>query len=291
MVIRISVIRFHIGIFSPFPSPAYLEDFERLEIELQSHFVQYALRVRCLDALRAQVTHRAARAATATRSADWPVAGAANKGDVTATGVSLASLLPADDDEGSWNGYRMGGGPDRAGGGDFGDDDDDDMRAVDELMARGRTRRRDAAAMAEAAGMIRDSKTAGRLRVRTAAKRASDGVVGGGGGGDGRFVGSMAGGGGDSDGEDDVDAGDSSLGSDDANGSYSDLDLAPGLHSDEDDEEDDEDGVDGGGGKAERAMRGAPERRMLRRTDALADGGDGKAAKAMMRAGMSDEEF
>lgn len=244
------------------------------------------------------MTNRAARAATATRSGNWPLAakladGQSGTAPALMTGISLSSSLP--DDEGSWNGYRMGdgsgggGGEGRAdGGGDFDDDDDDDdMRAVDKLMARGRNRRRDAAAMSEAANMIRDSKTATRLRVRTAAARKSAANGDAGVGTGGRFVGNMAGGGGAGGGSDDLED-DSSLGSD-ADGSYSDLDLAAGLQSDEDEDDDDENDDGTGGDGAEKADR-SNGRRMLRRTDAVSDVGESKASKTN-RAGMSDEDF
>lgn len=195
--------------------PAYLEEFERLEVDLQALFVQYALRVRCLDALRAQVASRLKSGNANRQPSEWPIVKPAGAG---AMAFLPEGLIDSDDEV--------------AGGIDATDyDDEDDMRAVNELMARGQNRRRDVA-MAEAANMIRESKTATRLRVRTAANRGGAGAAVGG----GRFVGSMTGeGGGASDLEDN-----SSLVSDD-NGSYSDLDLIGGLRSDEDGEEDDDD--------------------------------------------------
>lgn len=197
--------------------------------------MQYALRVRCLDALRAQVASRA-RASTATRpTPDWPLAkaGAGEAGGTASMPFLPDGLIDSDDDDDV--------GADVLGGlGGGAADDDDDMRAVNALMERGRNRRRDVA-MAEAATMIRDSKTATRLRVRTAAGRGARPTDGQ------RFVGNMGGGGGGgggggSDLDDDsslVDSDDN----DDDDGSYSDLDLgAAGLRSDDDDA--DVDGVD-----------------------------------------------
>lgn len=153
-------------------------------------------------------------------------------GEGSASMPFLPDGLIDSDDDGDFGGRRNGGGP-----GDD-DDDDDDMRAVSEMMSRGRNRRREVA-MAEAANMIRDSKTATRLRVRTAASKRPDGEDGGG-DGQRRFVGNMTG---------DLSDDDSSLVSDDndgvggggGGGSYSDLDLAGGLPSDDDEENDDDD--------------------------------------------------
>lgn len=186
-------------------SPAFLEEFERLEVELKSLFEQYIVRVRCLDALRAQVASRV----KLPNQLQFPLAQASD----TSMPFLPDGLIDSDEEVIV--------------------DDDDELRIPTmnpserrRAAAAGGRSMDEATAMAEAGLMIRDSRraaTANRLRVRTAANR------GGGEGGDRRFVGNMMGG-------SDLD---SSLGSDDDDDDSdedSDPDLGGELFQSDDDD-------------------------------------------------------
>lgn len=186
-----------------------MEEFERLEVELKSLFDQYIVRVRCLDALRAQLVARV-------RSPNQHQFIVAQPSD---TSISFLPEGILDSDE---NGM---------------DDNDDDLRIPGErrrlMHADGGNSESidEFTAMTEAGQMIRESRrvaTGNRLRVRTAANRGG----GAAGNGERRFVGNMMGG-------SDMD---SSLETDDDEESEDENDTGfgrAGLMNSDDDEDDD----------------------------------------------------
>lgn len=179
-------------------SPAFLEEFERLEIELKSLFDQYIVRVRCLDALRAQLAARV-------KSPNL------HQFVVPQTSDTSISFLPEElieSDE------------------ETGIDNDDE-----ELRIPGDRRRDQSNAMAEAGLMIRESRrvaTGNRLRVRTAANRGG----GAAGNSERRFVGNMMGG---SDIDSSIDTDDDSEEDSETNGLGGEHGL---MHSDGEDDDD-----------------------------------------------------
>lgn len=146
-----------------------MEEFERLEIELKSLFDQYIVRVRCLDALRAQLAARI----RLPNQHQFIIA------QTTDTSMPFIpdELIDSDEDA-SVNG-----------------NDDEDRRLPVNRRRNQQQSIDEMNAMTEAGQMIRDSRrvaTGNRLRVRTAANRGGGGVTGN--NGERRFVGNMMGG-------------------------------------------------------------------------------------------------